>query len=136
MRIAKSFEKLRRGPWTRRVAGLKRPGYGRRFFTGPNGVSPQVIGIRFRTVDVATCVNGHAFGRHHGFVLRPRNRDEHRDLAVSGAPDPDALLEARILLLVRLRVGDKDRVVGVDENAARAAKLFPLFKEFPVLVEI
>jgi hypothetical protein len=35
-----------------------------------------------------------------------------------------------------LRVGNKDRVVGVDENAARAGKLFPLFQKSPVLVEM
>src|ERR1700686_598896 len=49
-------------------------------------------------IDIARVVGADAFERTEVFLLL----DEGRDLAVLGAADPDALLEARIELVARL----------------------------------
>src|SRR6516165_11079121 len=78
--------------------------------------------------DVALVVDRHFLGGAKLRVLR----DEGRDLAVLGAADADALLEARIGLLVGLRVGDIEHVVLVDPHRARAPELLP-FGEQPAV---
>src|SRR5207244_1809884 len=82
-----------------------------------------------------------AGGRTRGAFVRglvrigTRVGNERGDLAVSRAADIDAALVAGILRRVGLRIGHVQRVVLVDVNAARAAKLLPLIDELPVLVE-
>src|SRR5262249_11165607 len=82
-------------------------------------------------VDVAGIVDADAFQRTEGLGFL----DEARDLAVLGAAEADALLEARIELVTGLGVGDVDLVFLVDPDSARAAELLPLGEELAVLVE-
>src|SRR6266849_2898207 len=91
----------------------------------------EPLGVRIAGIDVAVVVHADAFegAGVFGFL------DEPSDLAVLGAADPDALLEARVGLVVRLRVGDVENVVLVDPDAARPAELLPLGEELAVLVE-
>ena len=89
----------------------------------------QRVGVA--AIDIAGVVGRDAFERAQLLGLR----NEGRDLAVLDAADPDALLEARIGLVGRCRVGDVDDVVLVDEDAARPAELLPLGEELAVLVE-
>src|SRR6266849_531198 len=91
----------------------------------------QFLSVRIAGIDVAVVVHANAFegAEVFGFL------DEPSDLAVLGAADPDALLEARVGLVGRLRVGDVDHVVLVDPDAARPTELLPLGEELAVLVE-
>src|SRR5258706_6312564 len=91
----------------------------------------QPLGVGVARIDVAVVVHADAFegARIFGFL------DESGNLAVLGAADPDALLEARVGLVGRLRVGDVDAVVLVDPDPARPAELLPLGEELAVLVE-
>src|SRR5258708_27021511 len=91
----------------------------------------QLLSVGVARIDVAVVVYADAFEGTEvlGFL------DEPGDLAVLGAADPDALLEARIGLVARLRVGDIDAVVLVDPDPARPAELLPLGEELAVLVE-
>src|SRR5437879_3440235 len=95
------------------------------------GVFPQVIGVGFGCVEITLGIGRYPFGRDHGFVPGPRNWNEAFNDSVFGTADSDALLEARVRLLVGLGVDDVERVVSVNENAARAAKLFPLSQKLP-----
>src|SRR3954471_6431015 len=67
--------------------------------------------------------------------LGGRDRDEGRHVAILGATEPDALLERRVALRIRLRVGDVKNIVLVDRHAARPAELLPLGEKFPVGIE-
>ena len=58
-----------------------------------------------------------------------------RDLAVLDAADPDAILEARIRLIGRLRIVDVDHVVFVYGDVARPAEILPFGDEFTVRLE-
>src|SRR6266436_1951161 len=91
----------------------------------------EPLSVRIAGIDVAVVVHADAFegAGVFGFL------DEAGDLAVLGTADPDALLEARVGLVGRLRVGDVDSVVLVDPDAARPAELLPLGKELAILVE-
>src|SRR5947209_1363555 len=51
--------------------------------------------------------------------------NERAELSLLRIADPDPLLESRIGLVARLRVGHIDGVVLVDEDAARPPELFP-----------
>ena len=82
-------------------------------------------------IDIAGIVKAGGFQRTQ--ILGLRNIG--RDLAVLGAADADALLEAGIGLLVGLRIRDIDHIVLVDGDAARPPELLPLGKEFAVLIE-
>src|SRR5215471_19657010 len=106
--------------------------------------SPSLLGASIRlgellhrlvrgeaAVDVAFGIGRDAF-RH---LLRARVADEGGHLAVLDAADADALPEGLVELFARLRVGDIDHVILVDEHAARAAELLPLGDELAVLVE-
>jgi hypothetical protein len=90
-------------------------------------------------VDVALRVAAEAFGAGVVGGRRFHVLDEGRDPAVFGAADADALLDPRQLVRAgigtRLRVGDVDRVVLGDEDAARAAELPPLVEKRAVLIE-
>src|SRR5439155_10325767 len=62
--------------------------------------------------------------------------DERRHLAVLRAADADAALPVAVLpRVVRLRVGDIQHIVFGDEEAARAAELFPFRDEVAILIE-
>src|SRR5215471_8532630 len=91
----------------------------------------QPLGTRVAGIDIAVAVDADAFqgAEVFGFL------DEPGDLAVLGVADPDALLEARVGLVGRLRVGDIDLVVLVDPYAAGPAELLPLGEEVAVLVK-
>src|SRR6266446_780308 len=91
----------------------------------------QPLRARIAGIDVTVIVHADAFegAGVFGFL------DEPGDLAVLGAADPDALLEARVGLVGRLRIGDVDGVVLVDPDPARPAELLPLGEELAVLVE-
>src|SRR5467141_6097 len=91
----------------------------------------QPLGVGVARIDVAVVVHADAFegARIFGFL------DESGNLAVLGAADPDTLLEARVGLVGRLRVGDVDHVVLVNEHAARPADLLPLGEELAILIE-
>src|SRR5262249_48662326 len=91
----------------------------------------QPLSARIAGIDVAVVVHAHAFESSGVFSLL----NEPGDLAVLGAADPDALLEARVGIVGRLRVGDIDAVVLVDPHAAWPAELLPLGEELAVLVE-
>src|SRR5262249_45612739 len=91
----------------------------------------QPLSARIAGIDVAVIVHADAFESAGVFGFL----DESGDLAVLGAAYPDALLEARVGLVGRLRVGDIDLVILVDPHAARPAELFPLADELAVLVE-
>src|SRR5262249_41753330 len=82
--------------------------------------------------------------------FRPRALDEVADRAILRAADPDAVLPARLPdcvaaafrrvfraadPLVRFRVGDDQRVVLEDPDAARPAEVPPLVDDLHVLVE-
>src|SRR5258708_19745782 len=91
----------------------------------------QIHRARIAGIDIAGLVEGGGFQRAQILILWNIGRD----LAVLGAADADALLEAGIQLLAGLRVGDIDHVVLVDGDAARTAELSPLGEEFPVLIQ-
>src|SRR5258708_9142375 len=91
----------------------------------------QRLSARIAGIDVAVVVHADAFESAGVFGFL----DESGDLAVLGAADPDALLEAGVGLVGRLRVGDIDAVILVDPHAARPAELLPLGDEVAVLVE-
>src|SRR3954468_4020518 len=80
-------------------------------------------------IDVAGIVVADAFERAEDLRLR----DVGSDRSVLGAADADALLEAGVQLIARLRVGDIEHVVLVDGDAARPAELLPLGDELAVL---
>src|SRR5712691_2598656 len=81
----------------------------------------------FGPVNVAHSIRDHAFADALGLRLRAQARDERLDRAVPHAADPDAPLEARVELRIRLVIGHINRVVPVDEDPARPAELLPLF---------
>ena len=89
------------------------------------GVFPQVIGVGFGSVEIALGIGRYPFGRDHRFVSGPRNWDEAFNDSVFGTADSDAFLEAGVRLLVGLGIGDVERIVAVNEDAARSAELFP-----------
>src|SRR5258708_37381595 len=91
----------------------------------------QPLSARLAGIDVPVVVHANAFESAGVFGFL----DESGDLAVLGAADPDALREAGVGLVGRLRVGDIDAVILVDPNAARPAELLPLGDEVAVLVE-
>src|SRR5882672_10219426 len=92
--------------------------------------APEIQRVRESAIDIAGIVRGHAFER---IGLVPRN--EGRDLAVLDAADANALLEWRIDLLARRRIGGIENVVLVDVDPARPAELTPLGEELAVLIE-
>src|SRR5258707_15735162 len=67
----------------------------------------QPLSARIAGIDVAVVVHADAFESAGVFGFL----DESGDLAVLGAADPDALLEAGVGLVGRLRVGDIDAVI-------------------------
>src|SRR5262245_12724404 len=86
-------------------------------------------------IDGARRVSRNAL-RHVG--ARRDLRNERHHLAVLGAADSNALLEAGIDLaavIARLMVGRIDVVVAVDVEPAWAPELLPLLKELAVLIE-
>src|ERR1700674_3141664 len=83
-------------------------------------------------IDIAGIVEADSFGRRN---LGIGCRNEGCDLAVLGAADADAGLEARIVVLVRLIVRHVDIVVLVDGDVARPAELLPFGDEFSVRIE-
>src|SRR5262245_5047884 len=91
----------------------------------------------FRPIHIPLSVGRDAFGRaRSGFVgILFRVGNESDGLAVSGAPDTDAALPARVSPRIRLRVSHINNVVFINENPARTAELSPFFEEFSVLVE-
>src|SRR5579871_3972514 len=92
---------------------------------------PQIHGVSVTRVDVAIIIDTDALKRAKGLGFL----DETRDLAVPGVADADALLEARIGLFTRLRVGHVDRILLVDPDAAGPAELLPFGQELAVLIE-
>src|ERR1700730_10953446 len=82
----------------------------------------QLLSVGVARIDVAVVVYADAFEGAGilGFL------DEPGDLAVLGAADPDALLEARVGLVTRLRVGHVEDVILVDPHATGPAELLPL----------
>lgn len=91
---------------------------------------PKIQRVGEAAIDVPLIVRRHSFKRPR---FMPWN--ERRDSAILDAPDPDTLLEARVPCVIRLRVGDVEDVILVNEDAARPPELLPLGKKFPVLVE-
>src|ERR1700674_1122537 len=83
-------------------------------------------------IDIAGIVEADSFGRRN---LGIGCRNEGCDLAVLGAADADAGLEARIVVLVRLIVRHVDHVVLVDGDVARPAELLPFGDEVSVRIE-
>src|SRR5579872_5767244 len=98
-------------------------------------VLPQVLGTSFGPIYIACRIRRHAFRDTGRFRLRSQRRDEHFDCSVFGAADPDPLPHARVHLFIGLRIGHIHRVLGVDVNTARPAKLLPLIQKFSVLIE-
>src|SRR5947199_254880 len=94
----------------------------------------QGLRRNFPGVDIALRVGGDAL--RAGIVVLVRIRlvvgNERRHLPVFRAADPDAACVAGVLLGVRLRIDDIQRVALVDEHAARSAELLPLIDEAPV----
>src|SRR5437867_7419917 len=94
---------------------------------------------RLACKDVAVLVDGAelwpAAGR--GCRIAALVEDEVLDPAVLGVADPDALLEARIVDVVRFRIEHVDHVVVVDREGdpARHAELIPARQKLAVLVE-
>ncbi len=90
-------------------------------------ILPQAGRRHLGAVDVARGVHGHAFrAAAAGFVLvLDRVRDELADESGFRAADADAALEARVAPGVGLGVGDIDRIVGIDVDAAGATELGP-----------
>src|SRR5215510_15060361 len=103
-------------------------------------VAHQLARIDFGAVDVPSRVGGDALGGAAGprpapLLHRLGIWNERRDLAVLGAADAQTALEAGVLGVVGLGIGDIDGVVLVDEDAARPTELLPFREEFSVLVE-
>src|SRR5581483_6427968 len=96
-----------------------------------------------RAVDDAVHVGCDPFGRARrarAVGVRFRIRNERGDAAVLRAADADAALPSGVVAVLafdvaRLRVGDIQRVVPVDEEPARTAELLPLGDEAAVLIE-
>src|SRR5581483_7124066 len=97
----------------------------------------------FRAVDDAVHVGCDAFGgtRHAGTVgVRFRIGNEGGDAAVSRAADAQSALPSRVEAVLafdvaRFRIGGVERVVLVDEEAARPAELLPFRDPHAVLIE-
>src|SRR5499427_11101279 len=132
--LYRSFDRIRPYRDGRDEPGPTRPGFGdwaglanaswrllRHLLREP----AQVHGVGVARIDVALVIDADTLQRAErlGFL------DEAGNLAVLGVADPDALLEARIGLLARLRVGHVEDVVLVDPHAAGSAELLPFGKE-------
>src|SRR5438105_3049914 len=89
-------------------------------FAGPAGV------------DVASLVHTNALGRAD---LCRRLRNEGGNSAVLDAANADALLDAGVVVLIRLSVGDVDHVILANRDAARAAELLPFGDELAIAIE-
>src|SRR5262244_554401 len=95
----------------------------------------QIIGSRFRSIDIAHGIRRHAF-RHGLFVrLRSSARNQGLHRPVFSTADSDAPFESGIALRVRLGIGDINSVVSINEDPARTAELLPLREKFAFLVE-
>src|SRR5262245_49901206 len=87
--------------------------------------------------DIAVAVGSDAFRGAGAGDLLDRVGNQRRHSPRARIADADAALPTRIAVADRLRfrVGDIDRVVAVDEDAARPAELLPLGDEVSFLVE-
>src|SRR5882757_1516117 len=102
--------------------------------SGPRCKDQLLAPARYRhlagpaAIDIAGIVEADSFGR-----IGYRNKGRH--LAVLGAADADAGLEARIAGLVRLIVRHVKHVVLVNGDVARPAELLPFSDELSVGIE-
>src|SRR5438132_14409905 len=119
------------------------------------GVFSQVHRVGFATVDVARRIGRYSFRRcatsqnlksriaravrgddfWRRFFHWSGRRDQAFDRSIFGAADSNASLKAGVCFLVRLRIRHIDGVVRINENTARAAKLFPFSEELALLIE-
>jgi hypothetical protein len=80
--------------------------------------------------NISFVVGGNALRRPgHGVA------NEGRDAPVARAADANALAERRIIFFTRLRIGDVQRVLPIDEKSTRSAELRPCVDKFSVLIE-
>src|SRR5215469_313428 len=79
--------------------------------------------LRSKASKYVTLVIGRKFFRRSDRGVGQRNEREH--FAILDASNANPLFEAGIGFVVGLRVGDIDRIVAVDEDAAWPTKLFP-----------
>src|SRR4051812_18272768 len=95
------------------------------------------LGTDLGAIDVAVYIGGNALGGTRAGCLVHRIGDERRHQAVAHPAHADAAFPAVMILRYRfrLRVGDVDDIVLVDEHSARPAELMPLIEEVPLLVE-
>src|SRR5580704_16618737 len=99
----------------------------------PHKLPHRHFPLRSKAGKDVTLVIGREFFRRSDRRIGQRNEREH--FAIPDASNANALIEAGIGFVVGLRIGDIDRIVVVDVEAAWPAKLFPFSDEIPALIK-
>src|ERR1700728_100280 len=97
-------------------------------------------GVVHSDQDITRVIDRHGFSPTVAGCIGPlfdrgRIRNEGSDFTILHTADSDASFETWILCHVGFRIGDIEKVVLVDKNAARAAELLPLREEHAVRAE-
>src|SRR5215470_16496573 len=102
------------------------------------GVALNPLGAVQAHIDVAVVIDGYGLAPlsgPSGLAFRERGGNEGGHRSVTGAADREPAPEAAIDSPSRFGIHAIENVVLVDEEAARAPKLFPLGDEVAVLIE-
>src|SRR5258708_1624359 len=102
------------------------------------GIALNPLGAVHAHIDVAVVIDGYGFAElfgASGLGFRERGRNEGGHRSVPGAADREPAPKAAIDSPSRFGIRAIKNVVLVDEEAARAPKLFPLGDELAVLIE-
>src|SRR5258708_39571602 len=102
------------------------------------GIALNPLGAVHAHIDVAVVIDGYGLAplsSASGLAFRERGRNEGGHGSVPGAADREPAPEAAIDSPSRFGIRAIEHVILVDEEAARAPKLFPLGDELAVLIE-
>src|SRR5258708_29303900 len=102
------------------------------------GIALNHMGAVHAHIDVAAVIDGYGLAPlsgASGLAFRERGRNEGGHRSVPGAADREPAPKAAIYSPSRFGIRAIKNVVLVDEEAARAPKLFPLVDELAVLIE-
>src|SRR5713226_117416 len=102
------------------------------------GIALNPLGAVHAHIDVAVVIDGYGLAplsSASGLAFRERGRNEGGHGSVPGAADREPAPEAAIDSPSRFGIRAIEHVILVDEEAARAPKLFPLGDELAILIE-